>query len=314
VTTSSERADRYRAAEQVLWRSIRVEPSERKVHLPRLAIGVRVQELGSGPPILFIHGASTCGTSWADLAALLPDFRCILLDRPGTGLSDPLRAPIGDVADFVAYADALIPDVLDALEIQRAHLVTTSFGGYFGFKFALLHADRVGRIVELGWSAGARPGRLPLLMRLGSTPPFGRLLARLPANDASVRRLFREIGLREAVDAGRVSDEAVASYGALLRFTDSMRNDVAIGGWFLSPATRFDDRLVLPADVRARISTPIRFIWGDRDPFGGPDIAREFVAPFPAATLDLLPGVGHAPWMDDPKHAAELTERFLDQA
>ena len=55
-------------------------------------MGLRVQELGDGPPILFIHGANTSGTSWATLAAKLPSFRCLLLDRPGTGLSPALPA------------------------------------------------------------------------------------------------------------------------------------------------------------------------------------------------------------------------------
>jgi 2-hydroxy-6-oxonona-2,4-dienedioate hydrolase len=302
---------RYRAAEDVLWSSLGVAPTERRVRLPGIGTEVRVQELGAGLPVLFVHGASTCGTSWADLAARLPDMHCLLLDRPGTGLSDPLDPPIRDVADLAALADTLVVEVLDGLGLASADLVTSSFGGFFGFRAALAAPDRIRRIVEFGWSAGARLGPIPLALRLGGTPPLGRLLAHLPTNDATVRRLFRGIGLREAVDAGRVSTEAIRAYGALLRETNTMRNEVEIGGCFLSPARRGDPRLELTAADRRRISAPVRFVWGEGDPFGGPEIAREFTAAFPDATLELLPGVGHAPWMDDAGRAAALAREFL---
>jgi pimeloyl-ACP methyl ester carboxylesterase len=68
---------------------------------------------------------------------------------------------------------------------------------------------------------------------------------------------------------------------------------------------------VLTAADRGRISAPVRFVWGEGDPFGGPAIAREFAAAFPDASLELLAGVGHAPWMDDAEHAARQVRAFL---
>jgi len=83
----------YRDAERRMWASVNVDPKERQVHLPVIGVDVRIQEVGDGPPVLFIHGASNSGTSWANLIAHVDRFQCLLLDRPGCGLSDPLPTP-----------------------------------------------------------------------------------------------------------------------------------------------------------------------------------------------------------------------------
>jgi pimeloyl-ACP methyl ester carboxylesterase len=303
--------NRYLETETRLWTSLGVEPRQRELRLRQLGSTVRVQEIGDGPPVLYIHGATTCGASWASLAALLPYQRCLLLDRPGTGLSERFARPVTDTAALDEAARALVPDVLDALELDTVDLVATSFGGLFAWRAALAAPERIRRIVAFGWTVGAPLGPMPLAMRLGSTPPLGRLLARMPVSRATVRRLFREIGLREAVDAGRVSDEAVDAYGALLRWTDTMRNDLDIGGRVFSRSSGFDARLLLGESERAAIASPVLFAWGERDPFGGTEIADAFVRPFPHARLELLAGVGHAPWMDDPARAAALVSEFL---
>ena len=150
-----------------------VSPTEQRVRLGHVGTTVRIQELGSGPAVLFVHGGSTCGTSWADLVARLDGFRCLLLDRPGTGLSDPLPAPITGLDGLRVLADSLVIDVLDALELETASLVATSFGGWFAFRAALAHPARIRPIVEFGWSAGAPVPRLPALMRLGTRTARG---------------------------------------------------------------------------------------------------------------------------------------------
>ena len=73
----------YRKAERAWWARVGVEPTEEWLHLGGDGPRLRVQVLGDGPPVVFVAGASNGGTSWASLAACLPDHRCILLDRPG---------------------------------------------------------------------------------------------------------------------------------------------------------------------------------------------------------------------------------------
>ena len=98
----------YLDAEQRLWEHVGVTPIERVV---TLASGgrLRVQEVGDGPPFVLLHGGSVSGTSWATLASALDGVRCILVDRPGCGLSDPIvGGPLRDLHAVKRYADQLL--------------------------------------------------------------------------------------------------------------------------------------------------------------------------------------------------------------
>ena len=221
--------DRYRESERRLWQSLGVTPTEQRIHLPRIGVNIRVQEVGQGPVIVFVHGGSNSGTSWAPLAARLGEFRCVLLDRPGCGLSDPLDARFDDVEALGKFAEAMIVDVLDAMQIGKAHLVSTSFGGYMALRTAAAHPERIVRMVELGWTIGAPTAGFPLIMRITGVPALAWLMTAVPPNKRMVRMMFRSIGLRQALDAGRISQEAIDWFVALLRDTDTMRNEIKAG-------------------------------------------------------------------------------------
>jgi pimeloyl-ACP methyl ester carboxylesterase len=301
---------RYREAERRLWKSIGATPTEHRVHLAGSDVTVRLQEVGEGPVVIFLHGANTSGSSWATLAGRLRNFRCLLLDRPGTGLSDPLETALN--ADSLGrFADTLVIDVLDALRAESAHLVATSFGGYMALRTAAAHPDRIGRMVQFSWPVGAPIAHLPAFMRMMSIPMLGRLFAAVSPNERAVRMMFRRIGHGQSLEAGRITREDLDCYLALLRFTDTMRNELAVGRAFISPLRGLDHRLVLPDSSLATIQTPTCFVWGENDPFGNADTARQLVDRMPNAELQLLPGAGHAPWLDDLDHAAKITSTFL---
>ncbi len=302
---------RYRAAEAKLWASTGATPTERRVHLARNDVDVRVQELGDGPPVLFIHGANTSGISWATLAAPLDGYRRILLDRPGTGLSDPLPRRLDDQR-LRAYGDSLVADVLDALGLRSAHLVATSFGGYLALRGAAANPDRVDRMVQFSWPFGAPVARIPTFMRVMTFPGIGRVLAAVPPNERSVRMSFRQIGHGPSVADGRVTTLDIETYLALLRDTDTLRHELEMGRAFVSPLRGLDHH-VLPDTVLAGVRAPTLFLWGERDPFGGPDVARGLVAHIPGATLEILPGAGHAPWLDQLDRCVAATRAFLGQ-
>ena len=56
---------KFRAAEERLWESEGLKPMEHFVRLPRIATRVRIQEVGDGDPVLFIHGGPNSGSTWA---------------------------------------------------------------------------------------------------------------------------------------------------------------------------------------------------------------------------------------------------------
>jgi 2-hydroxy-6-oxonona-2,4-dienedioate hydrolase len=299
----------YRAAERRLWRSIGVRPLERTIHLDRIDVDVRVQEVGHGPPVLFIHGVATSGVSWAGLAARAAGFRCLILDRPGTGLSRPLGRPV-DPQTLAEMGDVLVADVLDALELPSAHLVASSFGGYMALRSAAATPERVERMVQFSWPVGAPTRTLPLFLRAMSVPGFGRLVASIPRNERSMRMLFRQMGHGDKLADGRITADDIACYLALLRHTDTMRNEFAPARALISPL-RGLERLHLPDDVLARVRCPTLFIWGGRDPFGGAAAARALVARIPDAELELMPDAGHSPWLDDLDACARGMTAFL---
>ncbi len=304
---------RFRSAERRLWDSVGVEPVERRVRLPRTNCVVRVQEVGDGPPVVFVHGGSNGGSSWASLVVRLDGLRCIMLDRPGCGLSDPLSSPPDGIDGIEAFADVLIPDVLDALELTSAHVVATSYGGYFAFRAAAAAPERIDRMVEFSWSVGAPMAKVPPLMRLGGTPGLGWLMARVPPTERSVRMMLRQIGLGAALESGRFTPEALDWYIALLRHTHTMRNDIASSPKLVSPIHGMNEHVLLPPSLLAAIRAPTYFLWGADDPNGGADIARAFVDLLPNARLEMLVGAGHAPWMDDPDHTAAATRAWLER-
>lgn len=308
--------ERLREAERRLWNSAGVAPAERFVRLPALGIDVRVLELGpaDGPPVLFVHGATGGGPTWVELARRLDGFRCLLLDRPGNCLSDPLPEPPREIDEIERYADGLIPDVLDGLGLPSAHVVSTSFGGYFALRAAAASPTRIDRMVEFSWMIGAPMAKVPIAMRIVAIPVVGRLTTRMRPNERIVTMLLRQVGLGRALDTGRFSPEALAWFVALFRETNTLRNDIGATPRVITPIGGLNERVLLTPELLGSIRAPTHFVWGADDPNGGADVAREFVAEIPSATLDVLDGAGHAPWIDRPDEAADTVGRFLRAA
>jgi len=62
---------------------------------------------------------------------------------------------------------------------------------------------------------------------------------------------------------------------------------------------RDDTPAVSILSLLADVSAPTHFTWGEHDPFGGPETARQLVDLLPNASLEIVPAAGHAPWLDE---------------
>lgn len=297
------------ASERRLHASLGIAPTERFVDLANLGCRVRVQEAGAGPAVVFVHGAMTAGTSWVNLVAELPEFRCILLDRPGCGGSE---LPAGDLSSLAAkerVGDLLVADLLDGLGLETAHLVTNSLGGWYGFRSAAAHPDRIDRIVAMGFQVGAAIQDAPMIMRVRPPafiakrrPPFG--------GRRMVRSMLKQSGMRAAIESGAFDDVMLDWMAALIRNTDTMPNEMASAP---PPITLRGPVLETQhsADLLARVTAPVHLFWGDADLFGGEDVARGFASLLPDATVEIVPGGEHAPWLDAPDAAVAAVRAHL---
>jgi Predicted hydrolases or acyltransferases (alpha/beta hydrolase superfamily) len=84
-------------------------------------------EMGSGPSLIFIHGFHDTHRVWNKVAPLLADdFRVIMLDLPGSGLSDRPDAPY-----TLSWYSRMIINWMDECSIEHAHFCGHSFGGRY---------------------------------------------------------------------------------------------------------------------------------------------------------------------------------------
>jgi 2-hydroxymuconate-semialdehyde hydrolase len=113
-------------------------------------IATNVHVTGSGDPVLLIHGSGPGVTAWANWRLTIPrladHFTVIAPDIVGFGFTE---RPGDVVYDLDTWTDHAI-GVLDALGIERAHIVGNSFGGSIAMSLAIRHPERVSRLVLMG--------------------------------------------------------------------------------------------------------------------------------------------------------------------
>ncbi|MEK6441003.1 alpha/beta fold hydrolase [Pseudonocardia sp. T1-2H] len=117
------------------------------------ANGIRTNYLESGSGdehVVLVHGSGPGVTSYANWRLVLPvlgeDFHCVAPDMVGFGYSERPENPDYSVQ---TWADQTL-GVMDALGIERAHMIGNSFGGAIALRLATQHPDRVDKLVLMG--------------------------------------------------------------------------------------------------------------------------------------------------------------------
>ena len=302
----------YRRAERAFWDGYGVEPGERFVTPATTGTDVRVQLIGDGPPVLFIHGGPNAGSTWGPIVGAFDGYTCLLVDRPGTGLSEPWPA-ITSSEQLLRFGDRFVADVLDGLGLERAHVVASSFGGFLALRSAATTPERFDRMAQMACPALVPGMKTPPFMRFMSMGWFRRLTGLFPPNEKVGDMILRQIGHGASLDAGRIPQSFKDWYLNLQRHTDTMENDGEMIG-SLASFGRFDDVYTLPGELIASVTTPTLFLWGEDDTFGGREVAEHVVDLMPNSELVMLPDSGHLPWLDFPDEVGRLARTFLDGA
>lgn len=246
------------------------------------------EEAGAGSPVLLIHGLGYARWGWEPLTPLLAEqHRVISFDNRGIGASS---VPPGPYTAAEMAGDALA--VLDAAQVDRAHVVGTSLGGMIAQELALAAPERVERLVLIATTPGATGG-FPM------PETTVRLLAEaatLPA-DVALRR-FVENALGPEPDPGLVE--------RILAHRLAEPQDPA--GWAAQAhaGTTYDG-----AARAAAITAPTLLISGTADRVVDHRNSTALAELLPHATVQLVPGGGHLVFWERPNAVADLILEHL---
>jgi len=259
-----------------------------------------IVEAGTGPPALALHGlGGTKGSFLPTVAALAPRFRVIAVDQPGFGDSDK---PIGAAYDARFFASAAV-NLLDALELDRVHLIGNSLGGRVALEIALRHPSRVRRLALLAPSLAWRRQRPGLRLLRLTRPELGLVqLAPRPVVEAIVHRLIP--GADEGWTAAGV-DEFLRAYltpsgrAAFYAAARQIYLEDPHGGAGFWPRLE-----TLHADAL--------FVWGRRDRLVPIAFARHVADALPRARhLEL--DCGHVPQIERPEQTHAALAAFFSE-
>ena len=246
---------------------------------------------GSGTALVLLHAGIADRTMWEDLTPMLAErHRVIACDLRGFG-----ETPLPD-GPFVYAAD--VAAMLEALGIERAHLVGVSLGGHVALDLALARPELVDRLVLVG--AG-----------IDDWEHDATMAAAWAEEEAAFERGDLDevawINVRTWLD-GPTRDASAVSAGLRRRVYEMQRvaldheNPAATGGW-LTPSRRA--RL---ADVVA----PTLVLVGALDQRDFRRIARFLASEIPGARFEELPAVAHLAPLERPEAFARTVLGFLD--
>jgi pimeloyl-ACP methyl ester carboxylesterase len=300
------RTYRYRAAERLLWSQYELRPSEYFVEVGSPPVRLRILEVGSGPPLLFAHGTAGSGPAFAPLLQKLSDFRCLLFDRPGFGMSDPVRYSAGSFGRTVADLQS---QLLDALGISTVDVVGHSIGGLFALRLAFHHPERVRRIVLLGAGPIVDAAGVPPIIRVIASP-LGALFVRLIARPAATRAMLRGNGHGPSLDDKRIKSEWIDWRTSVSRDTDSMRHERMMVRALVA-GRHYRPHLTMTTAELGMISHSTLMLVGTSDPTGSRSVWTQTIAAMPHGRVIFFDGAGHMLWLDEPNRIVSEMQQFL---
>ena len=262
-------------------------------------------ELGSGPPLVLVHGGgSHCSEWFTILKPLSQHYHLYVVDRPGCGLSYPVNY---SGSNFRTVAPGFLKMFLDAVGLNKASFLAQSMGGYFSICFAMDHPQCVEKLVLIGAPAGMNHYIPPVLRALG-TKGLNRFLAATVGKPSiqNLKNIHRQLLVFQMdrlpelyFEHGFYSQQLPGSRTGFLSLLERVttwrgwRKDLYIG------------------DQLHQLSLPVGFIWGDQDAFESPTTGRSKANAIAKCQFETVSEAGHCPWLDQPEACAELALAML---
>jgi 3-oxoadipate enol-lactonase len=240
---------------------------------------IHYREFGSraNPTLVLVQGLLLDGRFWFELPDSLADdpalpWHVLVPDNRGTGHSSLPSRPwtMADMADDVAA-------VIHAAGVEKAVIAGISMGGMIAQQVALRHAERVAGLLLMATWPGLPYGRLPPLRSLGDL--FGSSIGQRRELETLARLVLPDSELENA-------RELLSGWVRLMREQAPSRKTFL--GQFAAITTHSTGRRLV------RIDVPVRVVSGMADRLVPPRNSEILAARIPGATLELLPGIGHA--------------------
>jgi pimeloyl-ACP methyl ester carboxylesterase len=272
----------------------------RDVHVGRHRVSTFT--MGSGPPVLLLHGLGGTRASFFDTAATLSKrYTVHAPDLPGFGSSSK---PANGGYNARWFAEIVL-GLLDQLDIDRTHIVGNSMGGRVALEVGLIAPERVAGLGLLCPAvAFIKRGFHPIVRAL--RPELGFLPHRFarPIVEQQFWSLFSDRDLVDPDVADLVVDEFQRIYGspaARIAFLASARNiylDKPFG------KDGFYPRL-------AELQPPALFVWTKSDTIVPSSFGRHVRQWLPDAEQVVIESCGHVPQVERPEQTNGMLERFF---
>jgi pimeloyl-ACP methyl ester carboxylesterase len=259
-----------------------------------------------GPVLIAMHGGGHGSSGAAGMGALMSllgdRLRVIALDSIGGFGETDARAPSpyglqSRVDHLAAFADTLCLD--------RFSLIGNSQGAWCIAKYAIMHPDRVERLIMLG------TGSIGNAMGLSRPPSEGmKLMDGYDGTREGMRKLLEGL----VYDKSKITDAlldrrqaAAARPGAAESFKAAWEANRRLQR---DPLFRpiFEMRHSLPAVTKG---VPSIMIWGENDIFAAPDMGRELEGLLPDVKFHWIERAGHQVQTDRPDVVAEIVRGFM---
>lgn len=232
-------------------------------------------------PIVYVHGVPTSSDDWLPFLERTGGIAPDLIGFGRTGKGAHLSYTPESLADFLGK-------FLAELDVQQFTLVLHGWGAAAGVLLAAQDPDRIDRLVLISPVPILENVRWPWWARAWRTRMVGEMIMGFTS------RIVLTRGLRSG-SATPVAWPAQRLAQVWEQFDQGTQRAI------LRLARSIDDEEVRTfAEALRSVDVPGLVMWGERDPWWGPEVADAYAALLPLAKVARIPDAGHWPWLDDP--------------